>query len=430
MLLDQESFAKEALDYYHRLPDEKEDLYTRRYVAPDLDAAAASGKESDARKLHDGIHALTGIMFDGIVWREGLMHDTAKPVGFAEFGGEEYSAVLTESAFNTAEDKYVALIHATAKGAIVIKTKKGEEANLRLLFAEANGPLPAQVVIDLAEGSRLHLFEWHASEGAVGFSGMLREIRVRRGSECTVDILHNEGPGTAVLEHTKADTGQDGKLIMNYVYCGGGAVRSRNTVSVGGHAGRARVSEMVISSRRQKFDINTKVINAAPGSEAALYSAAVAMDESVCYLKGFAGILNGARNSRSFVEEKGMLVGDRAKISSIPSMAIGENMVKATHSSATGPIDQESMFYLMTKGVSEAAAKQLLMSGFFSVPISYIEDSVTREVASSVITEKIRSNGEFGSTPRLSPSSAIWSSGRAAGLEGHYKYRKETEVLQ
>ena len=310
---------------------------------------------------------------------------------------------------------------------LVINLGKGEKANIKLLFANVGRQLPMQLIVKLGEGSSLNLVEWHATGTDSNlFSGIVRELSLGDGASCNIEVLHNENDKTDVIENTKAYAQQNGVLKINYIYNGGKITRAYNKIYAEGGLSRIKANEIIFRSQRQKFDLNTEVINSGNDTLAELSSSAVAMQDSVCYLKGFARINNGAMRARSFVQEKGLLIGKGAKINSIPSMAIEENSVKATHSSTTGPIDKETVFYLMTKGISEANAKQLLASAFFSESIDDIENDVMKMVASSIISERIRGVLPFGTVPKMNISDIIWGGGpHHDGLEEHYKYRKE-----
>lgn len=431
-MIDQSKFVEEALNEYHRLPEEGDSLYIRRFAPLGLDidkygSGRSDGKEDKVRKFYEELRENTGMSFDATVWESGCIVKDGNPaIRLVKFGDNEYGKAISNKLFRSGDDKYVAMLHATAKQALVIDIKDGMSADLKVLFAVVGGSLPMQVFVNLGKNARLGLFEWHASDCAKPcFSGTVRELRLQEGAACDISVLHNENANTTVLEHTKGTTSEGGSSTINFIYTGGNAVRARNSIEASGRESMVRVGELAISSKRQKFDLNTYVVNAAGGSEARLSSAAVAMQESTCYLKGFAVITNGSKDARSFVEEKGLLLDGMAKINSIPSMSIGENAVKATHSSAIGPIDQDSMFYLTSRGISAETAKRLMVLGFFSGPISGIRSGLVKEVVSSVISGKIRSNGEFGELPKLNAENVIWEGSREAGIEQHYKYRTE-----
>ena len=83
-------------------------------------------------------------------------------------------------------------------------------------------------------------------------------------------------------------------------------------------------------------------------------------------------------------------------------MSVDESEVKATHSSATSPIDPETVFYLMSKGIPELGVRKLIVSGFLGESISKMHNDRARELAIALINHKLETK-EFGSMPRAGP---------------------------
>jgi Fe-S cluster assembly scaffold protein SufB len=112
------------------------------------------------------------------------------------------------------------------------------------------------------------------------------------------------------------------------------------------------------------------------------------MDTSLCILKGFAKIANGATMSSSYIKERSILLDKGTRVDSLPDMSVDENDVKAAHSSATAPISEDEMFYLMSKGIDAIQAKRLIVNGFFSEYTKAIGNGAMNEVTGAMINEK------------------------------------------
>ena len=148
------------------------------------------------------------------------------------------------------------------------------------------------------------------------------------------------------------------------------------------------------------------------------------MDSSFCLLKGYAKVLKGASGSRSYVHERGILLDKGARVDGLPDMSVDENDVKATHSSATAPVDPEAVFYLMSKSIDELGVKKLIVSGFLSESISKMHSEAARRLAISLVNSKLESK-EFGHVPKVDQQS-LWEFGEESEKDmflGHYKYR-------
>jgi len=84
---------------------------------------------------------------------------------------------------------------------------------------------------------------------------------------------------------------------------------------------------------------------------------------------GFYGLVKinrGAKNTDTYFREDALLLSKDAKAEAIPSLEIDENEVKAGHASTVGPVDPETIFYLMSRGIPQEEAKSLLVQGYLS----------------------------------------------------------------
>ena len=170
--------------------------------------------------------------------------------------------------------------------------------------------------------------------------------------------------------------------------------------------------------------MGTYIVNRGAHTSASLESKAALMDRSFCIMKGFAKIEKGATKAKSYVHERGILLDKGAKVDGLPDMSVDENDVKATHSSATAPVDPESVFYLMSKGIDEVGVRKLLVSGFFSNSMAKVQSSIMRELSMSVINSKLETK-TYGAMPKIDARN-LWvtaETGESDMFKGHYKYR-------
>lgn len=79
-----------------------------------------------------------------------------------------------------------------------------------------------------------------------------------------------------------------------------------------------------------------------------------------------------------------MLLSKQAKSKSVPSLEIEANDVKAGHSASVGQVDEEAVFYLRSRGLSEEQARELMIEGFF--------ESLLMNITDPEIADKVRNN--------------------------------------
>lgn len=105
---------------------------------------------------------------------------------------------------------------------------------------------------------------------------------------------------------------------------------------------------------------------------------AISKDNAKLILNNNAHILNGMHQSNAFQKTKGLNLSSNAKIITQPNLFIDEYDVKASHSVAIGSINQDDLFYLMSRGLPIVEASKLIVMGFISPIISNIEDEETK----------------------------------------------------
>jgi len=92
----------------------------------------------------------------------------------------------------------------------------------------------------------------------------------------------------------------------------------------------------------------------------------------------------------AFLENKNLLLEKGARADSIPVLEIEADDVKASHGATVGRIDDEQMFYLMSRGLSRKQAERVIISGFFEDVIKHIGAESTRNMIQSLIEQKIK----------------------------------------
>ena len=287
-------------------------------------------------------------------------------------------------------DKYVALIFAKAKNRLDIVIKESEYTKLNFLFLNTNKPLSLPLYIDVGKNANLSLLLWYASTTIKdSFSSSLTNISLEKGSNANIITVHNEDKNTAVISNLDSKIMDNAILNLDYIYLGGNMTRSRNHINATGKYAKIEAREIIVGTEEQKFDVYSLMTNMSDYVNTKLDTNVILMDKSSCFMKGFSKIEKTATESKSLIKENAVLIGKNARINSIPAMEINQNAVEANHFSIISPIDEESIFYLMSRGISNNEAVKLLTSGFFSKIIDKIWDIDVKTEVSSLINYKL-----------------------------------------
>ena len=102
-------------------------------------------------------------------------------------------------------------------------------------------------------------------------------------------------------------------------------------------------------------------------------------DEAQSEYFGLIRIEKDTTSSDGHLSHDTMLLSKKAKSKSVPSLEIEANDVKAGHSASVGQVDDEALFYLRSRGLSEEQARELMIDGFFEALLLQIPDESMAE---------------------------------------------------
>jgi len=116
--------------------------------------------------------------------------------------------------------------------------------------------------------------------------------------------------------------------------------------------------------------------------------------ESRASYEGLIEIVFGAQNSHTYLQTHSMLLSPKAKADSIPSLIVKTDNVSASHGGTVGEVDEEQVFYMMTRGLHRLEAVRILVEGYFEEVIQKLEDDRLEEVVRERIAGKLTEAAE------------------------------------
>jgi len=121
-----------------------------------------------------------------------------------------------------------------------------------------------------------------------------------------------------------------------------------------------------VATGEQRFEIDLTALHSRINTGTDVVVRGVVFDQASVAFKGLIDIRKGAKNAKAFLRADALLLGDRAHADLIPSLTIKENDVQAGHGATVGRINDEHLFYLMSRGLPREKAVQLLVHGFLA----------------------------------------------------------------
>jgi Fe-S cluster assembly protein SufB len=131
-----------------------------------------------------------------------------------------------------------------------------------------------------------------------------------------------------------------------------------------GEGSHGEFYSVALTNNKQQTDTGTKMIHVGKNTTSLIVSKGIAKDASVNGYRGLVKILKGAMGARNHTECGNMIIGDNAKIVTLPKLENLEPNSIVEHEASLTKISEEKLFYLRSRGLSEEEAISLVVSGF------------------------------------------------------------------
>jgi len=165
-------------------------------------------------------------------------------------------------------------------------------------------------------------------------------------------------------------------LSLIYLLLGG---KLDLTVDLKEEGASCDIKVLYLAAQDEVIDINIKTNHIKGHTTSSQVIKGIATHMAKVHFHGKIYIAPDAQKSDGYQNHRALLLSDGAEIQSIPELEIYADDVKCAHGSATGPLEKEALFYLMSRGISEKKAKKILLHSFVNDIIPAIHQSVCDE---------------------------------------------------
>ncbi len=143
-----------------------------------------------------------------------------------------------------------------------------------------------------------------------------------------------------------------------------------------GEGARSESLGVVLAGEGQVQDTGSKVLHLAPNTTSNIRSKSISKDGGVSNYRGFVQVSKRAENTHSTVMCDALILDDKSESNTYPTMKNENDNVTISHEAKVGKIGEEEIFYLKSRGYSEAEATRLIVSGFIdpmikAMPLEY-----------------------------------------------------------
>lgn len=275
------------------------------------------------------------------------------------------------SLVDTKQHPFAALSTALLDDGAVLRVPKGAQVTdpLHLVFVATGSREPRatqpRLFIDASENSRVQVIQDFVSlSDDVGLTNGVSEIRVGAGAQVDLVTIQRENAGSFHFSNVSARLGRDARFSHHNLTLGGRLVRNDLEVVLEEEGADCTLNGLFIGAGEQVIDNHTLLDHAVPhGTSRQLYKGILG-GRSRGVFRGRVIVRPNAQKTVAYQSNPNLLLTTGARVDSKPQLEIYANDVKCGHGSSIGQLDQDAIFYLRTRAISEPRARQLLTRGF------------------------------------------------------------------
>jgi Fe-S cluster assembly protein SufD len=265
-------------------------------------------------------------------------------------------------AFGSLHDAFVAdpVLVRVARGAVV------PEPVVVVSLVEGDGTAAfPRLVVSAGENSELTVYGHAASSDVDAL--VVPVVELDAGPASRLRYLDAQLLGQSVwqLGRQVSRVGRDADFVTTVVALGGDYARLRIDSALDGRGASGEMQAVYFGEGTQMHDMRTLQDHVAPRTTSNLLFKGAVQGTSHAVYSGLIHIGKEAAGVNAFQTNRNVKLSDGAWAESVPNLEIENNDVRCSHASAVGPVDEDSLFYLESRGVPPAAAERLIVLGFF-----------------------------------------------------------------
>lgn len=229
-------------------------------------------------------------------------------------------------------------------------------------------------IIETFSGSDAAHVGNHATYMALGKNAVVTHV--------SVDLSARAATHFSTNEYHLAD---GAKLRTLVIHLGAGLARTNVYPTLGGADAHADITGLNLVSDGQHADITMETHHAVPHTSSQPLFKSIARGRSKAVVQGKLVVARDAQKTDAKFMHQGLMLSDDAEILSKPELEIYADDVVCGHGSTCGKLDEDSLFYLLSRGIPKAEAETMLVRGFIAELLDPVEGSELNEALQGVI---------------------------------------------
>ena len=343
------------------------------------------------------INRLTKDLTNYIIVKDGHIVKRALSTVFESIFVDSYSEALpdkltvfldTEYVNNVEDEAYKYNVENVNSGLLIhVPRNINITDTLHVFYIQENIDLVNNTRIVLENNSALTYFEYlyNESDSSINF---VSNVVVKENAHLTYSGISNFNILSVVSVVRNAFVKRYGNAKYNIAEINDGTLESRTNIYLEEQYASATTKTVAITNKEQDANIRQLVEHNAPDTVGFIENYGVSNNNSTLIFEGIGKINKNMKRSVARQSNKGIVLGRKSRLDANPLLLIDEYDVVASHGAAIGKIDDEQLYYLMSRGLTLKVAERLIISGFLSPILQVLSTDALKEEFLNIVENK------------------------------------------
>lgn len=309
-----------------------------------------------------------------------IKDDDAVSIQKIEELNEEYYSDVVDG---TEENVFSLINKAYQTGGVSVVVKKNKKAKhpIHLIHVVDGEELIANTrhFVHLESGSKAEVVAtFHSKNSTNSFTNVALEGHVESNASLTINKLQTEAKDVLHISNEFFVQDEGSNFLINTITTGGILTRNGLDVIVEGENCHTEMNGAYLGTENQHIDNHTIIDQLYSNCTSSELYKGVMDDKSSGVFNGKVIVRQDAQKIAAYQSNKNILLSKGANVYSKPELEIYADDVRCSHGSTIGELDEEAVYYLRSRGISEANARQLLVAAFIGDVLEKVENEALR----------------------------------------------------
>lgn len=221
-------------------------------------------------------------------------------------------------------------------------------------------------------------------------ASVIIEVLADSGAKVTCANIDSFGEQTTAFVNREVTVADHATVDWQNAEFNDGNVIIRLASQLNGEGATSHTNVIGLTTKKQTQGFVTTILNRGRHSVGHIFQRGVILNRSTLVFNGIGKIIKGAKGSDAQQESRVLMLSRRARGDANPLLLIDENDVTAGHAASVGRVDENQMYYLMSRGISEQVARKLVIRGFMGEVLAQMPTKAAQRQVIEEIERKLR----------------------------------------